>query len=73
MPVKIVSEGPTATKQTTCRKCTYKLEYTGEDVKSSGGYVMGEYDVSYYIICPHCKEHTPVPMWTLGNGRSFYS
>jgi predicted RNA-binding Zn-ribbon protein involved in translation (DUF1610 family) len=72
MPVKVVSEGPTASKQVTCSKCTYKLEYTGEDVQTSSGYSMGEHDVSFYIVCPRCGANTSVPAWSLREGRSWY-
>lgn len=63
MTVKIISEKPVRTKRVVCNKCCYELEYTGVDVQVLGGYCMGEYDVSSYIICPECKERITVSAW----------
>lgn len=58
MRVKVKSKKPLKTKEVVCSKCGYLLEYTGEDVKSSSGCYMGEFDISYYIDCPRktCKQ-----------------
>jgi hypothetical protein len=63
--VTVKSSGPVNTKTVVCTKCAYELEYTGEDVKSSGGYYMGEYDVSFFIVCPRtsCQQKVFVKAW----------
>lgn len=63
MPVKIVSDKPIKPRRVTCSKCTYELEYTGEDVKVDSGCYMGETDVWSYIVCPRCKTHVTVKAW----------
>jgi len=63
--VKVSSDGPVLTKKVVCSKCAYELEYTGEDVKDVQGFIMGESDTSYYIVCPRksCKKHVTVKAW----------
>jgi hypothetical protein len=68
MAVKVVSEGPVLTRKVVCSKCTYELEYTGEDVKESSGYCMGESETWHYIVCPRCKTQVTVKAW--GRGES---
>ena len=65
MVIKIKSDGPTKTKEVVCTKCTYLLEYTGEDVVTSTGYSFGEYNPSYWIVCPRCQENVSVRAWRL--------
>lgn len=61
--IRVVSEGPVQTKEVVCPKCGYKLEYTGEDVKShrTTDY-SGDSDTFYYIVCirPTCGFKIPV-------------
>jgi hypothetical protein len=63
MAVKVISYKPVAAKQINCSKCTYRLEYTGEDVKSQSYSSYGESDTYYYIACPRCKERVHVRAW----------
>lgn len=49
MPVKVISDGPTGTKRITCPRCTYVLEFTGEDVIT---HVDSDGDVYRHIVCP---------------------
>ena len=66
MAVKVVSEAPLKTRQVTCCKCCYRLEYTGIDVKSdwrSDG--EGGRDEHFWIDCPKCKETVAVPRWSM--------
>ena len=65
MAVKIVSEAPVRTKQVTCSKCCYRLEYTGVDVKSSWRTdYTGECDEYHYIECPKCQIDVSVSRWS---------
>lgn len=73
MAVKVVSKAPVKTKQCTCNKCGYRLEYTGVDVES---YVSHDYgggsDTYYCIHCPNCGATTNVERWSLW-ARTFRS
>ncbi len=57
--ITVKSDKPVKTKTCICTKCSYELEYTGEDVQS---YYSSDYDgggdTVYYIICPRqsCRE-----------------
>ena len=62
MAVRVISEAPVRTKQVTCQKCGYRLEYTGEDVKT-GSYHdwTGDSHPYQYIVCPRtCSEKVEV-------------
>lgn len=64
--VTVKSEKPVRTKTVVCSKCSYELEYTGEDIVS---YDKTDYgggsDTYYYIVCPRrsCGEHVFVKRW----------
>lgn len=57
MPVKVVSDKPVRTKRIVCGKCSYELEYTGEDI------IYG--DECRYIKCPRpsCTHQNFVKEW----------
>lgn len=61
--VTVKSDKPVKTKTVICMKCSYQLEYTGEDVQS---YDKTDYgggtDTYYYIVCPRptCREKNNV-------------
>lgn len=59
--VKVISEGPLGAKQITCSKCTFRLEYTGEDVKLQS-FTSSPYS---YIVCPRCQQKVIVGVWRL--------
>jgi hypothetical protein len=64
--VKVSSDGPVKTKKVICSKCSYELEYTGEDVKTQSLFEMAEFSgISYYITCPreNCQAKNTVPFW----------
>ena len=63
MVVKVISEGPIKPRKTVCQNCTFKLSYTGEDVKSMVESFMGDSDTVYYIDCPQCSYRSHVESW----------
>lgn len=66
--VKVVSEKPIRPRKVVCSRCSYELEYTGEDVQSRSYTAMGETDVEFYIVCPResCKSKVSVRGWNNG-------
>ena len=61
MTVIVKSDKPTMTKICICNKCTYELEYSGEDIQSKF-----EGDEYYsWITCPRttCKTKNYVKEW----------
>jgi hypothetical protein len=62
--VRVKSKKPVKTKDVTCTKCAYLLEYTGEDIKE-GTHTdyTGDSDSVYWIVCPRCKEKVYVSRW----------
>lgn len=66
MAVKVVSEAPVKTKQVTCGKCCFRLEYTGVDVKSEWrSDYTGDRDEYFWIDCPKCSATVIVSRWSM--------
>ena len=64
MAIKIVSDAPTRSKRVTCPKCTFLLEYTGEDVQSGWSYdYTGGKDECHWIVCPRCSHRVTIRPW----------
>jgi len=64
MTVKVVSDKPVRTRKVVCTKCSFELEYTGEDVKSYDKRdYSGDLDTYYYIECPRCSKQVFVRAW----------
>ena len=64
--VTVKSEKPVKTKTVICTKCSFELEYTGEDVKSfEKTDYAGWSDTHYYIVCPRytCSAEVFVSRW----------
>lgn len=64
--MKVISDKPVKTEQVVCENCAYLLEYTGEDVCSSGPDSDG--DSIYWVVCPResCRHKTHVRPWSGG-------
>lgn len=60
MTVKVVSDRPVKPKRVVCPRCSFELEFTGEDVRVS---VDSYGDVSKSIICPRreCEASAKYP------------
>jgi hypothetical protein len=62
--VKIIGEAPEAFKQTVCKKCATRLEYTESEVKSYHGTdYSGGPDGQDWIICPKCGSKVILRSW----------
>lgn len=56
MAVTVVGDKPEKTKQCVCGNCGYRLEFTGEDVKTRDVTDYGGGSEAWqYIICPRPK------------------
>lgn len=64
--VTVKSSTPTKTKEIACSKCTYLLEYTGEDVETRTVHDYGGgSEVFSWIVCPRCNQDVSVERWFL--------
>lgn len=64
--VTVKSKKPVKTKTVVCSKCSYELEYTGEDVLSYDKTdYSGDTSTYYYIVCPRetCGTKAFVSRW----------
>ena len=62
-----ISDKPVKTKTVVCTKCGYKLEYTGEDIRTVHYTdISGCGDTSNTIVCPRasCAEVISVSHWS---------
>lgn len=62
--VKVIGEAPEVFKQTVCRHCAAKLEYTPGDVKARHGKdYSGGSDGAEYVECPRCGSEVILKAW----------
>jgi hypothetical protein len=62
--IKVIGESPEAVKQTVCRHCAAKLEYTPSDVKERHGTDYGGGpDGKEWIDCPRCNHEVVLRAW----------
>lgn len=62
--VKVIGEAPEAVKQTVCRACAARLEYTQHEVKEYHGTdISGGPDGMEWIDCPRCGNKAIIRSW----------
>lgn len=62
--VMVVGESAEHIKQTSCKHCAVKLEYTQSEVKQYNGKdYSGGYDGKEWINCPRCGKEVILRSW----------